>query len=41
MVGGIKTQWAELSSARQMASEKPLCFVMVDVGGIEPPTLRM
>ena len=26
--GGIKTQWAALSAARQMALEKPLSFVM-------------
>ena len=36
--GGIKTQWAALSAARQMALEKPLSFVMAPRGGFEPTT---
>ena len=39
--GGVKKQWAAVKAARSLALEKPLSFVMVDVGGIEPPTLRM
>ncbi len=39
--GVIKQQWAALWAARRMVSKKPLRIVMVDVGGIEPPTLRM
>ncbi len=41
VVDGYKQQWAALYAARQMVSKKPLCIVMVDVGGIEPPTSRM
>ena len=37
----IKQQWAAVQAARSMLREKPLSFVMVDVGGIEPPTSRM
>ena len=39
--GGVKKQWAAVKAARSLALEKPLSFVMVDVGGIEPPTSRM
>ncbi len=39
--GGGQKQWTALWAARRMVSKKPLRIVMVDVGGIEPPTLRM
>ena len=36
VVSGLETQWAALYAARQMASEKPLCIVLVARRGIEP-----